>query len=144
MSITAKLLYVLAKHITLSIDVNIGLGLSIFTSTYSKFSDSNAPVWLYVSYIVAMVLIFVVAIPLIKQCNKGWKKWREEDRNGEDITLSVGNEIILERKYSRKTSPERLKKLFMENATEWIALVIFLGLTLAVVLVLIVLILIAI
>ena len=125
-------------------DVNVGLGIAIFTTTYSRFGDTNAPLWLYVAYVVLIVLIFTVAIPLIQECVKGWKKWKKVgDPDGEEITLSVGDQVVMERKFphsGRPSSPREVADCLLDRASDWTALLVFLAVTLPAIFILIVLI----
>lgn len=104
--------------------MNVGLGITIFTYTYSEFSASGAPIWLYIAYVILVVILFAVALPIIKKCVETRKKKKSD--NSEEIQLQSREE-------RNETGYEEPAKHFSHL---WISLGLYVGLTLAVVIVL--------
>lgn len=111
-------------------DVNIGIGIALFTDSFSIFAASGAPIWLYVSYIVVIVLLFAVCIPFIIHWTK-LKKVMKKEKSPEEIELKKRDES------EEVAVPD--KQLISFNVA-WGSLGVFTGLTLVVILVLIILI----
>lgn len=105
-------------------DVNVGLGLYIFTYGFSEFRTSGAPIWLYVAYTVFIMFFFVICYPCLVHC------------------------AVLKRKVKRRKTPEEIEltEKGSEGADEeaqlpvmfsmWISLGVFSGTTIIVVVVL--------
>lgn len=117
-------------------DVNVGIGLSIFTYSYaSRFVESGVRVWLYLAYTITVALLFVLGQPLLSRCCREVRKRRKERQRPEEVELRSREE----RDGEEDNQLVGKKMCSKESCHLWVSFAFFLGLTVAVVMTLVVL-----
>ena len=100
--------------------MNIGLGLSIFTYSYSEIAANGAIIWVYVAYVGVMTLIFVIVLPSLAHYThiKG-KTSRKKDPEEIELRSKEEEEMGEGEAYERPKLPK----------APWVALGAFAGTT---------------
>ena len=110
-------------------DINIILGLAIFSYAYSD--EGGAPLWLFVAYTILMVVLYIMGFPVLK-----YRLSKPKSDKPEEMALQPHDDDDDDAAGGDGPSKGPVKwSLFL-----WIALGIFLGVTITVVTVQIVLI----
>lgn len=110
-------------------DYNVGLGLSIFSSEFSRFGNLTL---LFIAYIIFDVILQIVLYSILKACssvNKGKK-------DNFTVKLESNNKVKISE--SKEDKKER-KEPSADSIYRWLGLWFFVAITVAVILALIVL-----
>lgn len=107
-------------------DANVGLGLSIFTYSYSRFNSSGAPIWFYVAFVITTALLLAAYFPCVTRCARLRRK-----KGPEEEELRARDEL------ESKEQPMEPKRA---PVSVWVAVGAFFSFTLISVVVLIILI----
>lgn len=118
---------------------NVGLGLSIFSSQFSKFGDLTL-LWLFVAYIIFNVILHIVLSALLKVCTYTRK---DTKKDGFAVKLESNGEVkisdVKDGDKKDKEDEKKRKEPSADSIYRWLGLGLYVTVTAVVILALVVL-----
>lgn len=118
---------------------NVGLGLSLFGSEFSRFSNLTL-LWVYVGYIIFTVILNLLMYVVCKCCCRR----KDEPKDGFAVKMDKTDDVIItesvgNNQEEEEENVEKRKEPSHDSRFRWLGLVVFVTVTVLVVIALLVL-----